>query len=564
MGTNRNGSLRHFLRLKDGQQGDYRLQIRYTGTSADGTLAVSVNGQQQTVACPRTAQNEWRLATVSATLNTEQNTLVITNSGGQPMYIDQVIYQPADTEPLKYDIVILSTDNGYVTADRSVAAEGETVTLTVSAAEGYRLKELRLVNSVFYTLGKTIPVNDNGTVTFQMINDNMTLLPVFADSQPQLSDVLPSYTLNLANTLTSMPEGWRCVQENGEVHEYGKKYSQGARLMSGFTGYQGKALYWRNDRAEYGRQEQYPLTLHKGTYELTFAVAAWKDQPSYRVSVVNAVSNRDVATSAAFVATPNASGSYTADLSGAQRCKLTFQVDEPGQYVISFTDATGWGGMHEFLLLECRLKTIDAVGDLLADYYHIWNGCTAWSQVANAQGGGTYDLNKELPKGGLVYGDPNVYYTRYANLTGCDQLVIYGTPGVTLRVLLNRLEEGNGGGDQNGGALTELNRVIGTDGRAVVALAGYEFVHLNAIKLGWGSRPGTITRLQLLKGGSLMPEITRGDVNGDGRIDRADVSALVNHLIGLTPGQFNAAAADTDGDGRTIITDVVKLIDAIK
>ena len=84
------------------------------------------------------------------------------------------------TEPLKYDIVTLSTDNGYVTADRSVAAEGETVTLTVSAAEGYRLKELRLVNSVFYTLGKTIPVNDNGTVTFQMINDNMTLLPVFA------------------------------------------------------------------------------------------------------------------------------------------------------------------------------------------------------------------------------------------------------------------------------------------------------------------------------------------------------------------------------------------------
>ncbi len=559
MGTNPSGSLRHYLRLKEGQTGNYQIQVRYTGTSDDGRLAVNVNGSQQTVSCPRTAQNEWRLATVSANLNEGQNTLVITNSGGKSLYIDQVVYQPADAEPLKYGISVRSAENGSVTANRNEAAEGETVKLTVSAAEGYRLKELRLVNSVFFTLGKTIPVNGEGEVTFNMIADNVVLQPVFTSSTPLVSDALGNYRLDFKNTLSgNLPEGWRCVQDNSEVHEYGNSYTQGARIMSGFGGYQGKALYWRNDRAEYGRQEQYPLTLNEGNYELTFAMAAWKGEPKYKVSILDAGTGNSVAVSDVFTAAPNANGSTSANMSSAESRTLTFGISRAGKYVISFTDATNGGGLHEFLLLECRLKTISANNDLTADDYHIWDGCTAWPTVTNTQGNGAYDLNKELQAGNLVYGDGNVYYTHYANLTGYDRLVISGTSGVTLRVLLNRLEVGNGGGDQNGGALTELNPVIGTDGRAVVSLKDYEFVHLNAIKLGWGSTPGTITRLQLLKGSQ------KGDVTGDSITDHADVSALVSHIIGLTPGQFNAKAADVNGDGQVDITDVTALIKMIE
>ena len=297
---------------------------------------------------------------------------------------------------------------------------------------------------------------------------------------------------------------------------------------------------------------------------MTFAVAAWKEKPSYQVSILDAATGSVVATSEAFDAKPNAEGNNGADLSSAERNTLTFTIAETGNYIIRFKDASTWGGWHEFLLLECRLKVIDADGDLTTANYHVWDGCTEWSQVTDANGGGAYDLNKDLQAGNTVYGDPSVFYNRYANLTGYDQLVIHGTPGVTLRVLLNRLEVGNGGGDDHGGAWTELNPIIGTDGRAVVSLKDYEFVHLNAIKLGWGSKPGTITSLQLLKGSLLLPELTMGDVNSDGFINAADVRAIAQHIIGLTPDKFNAEAADINDDETINIADVTALIKLLR
>ena len=579
MGTNTAASLRHYLRLKEGQAGDYHLQIRYTNTGQSASaLTVAVNGSQQTVDLLPTAQNEWRLATVSATLSEGQNTLIITNTGGKALYIDQVVYQPADAVPLKYtvDIREASVSDGSpsgdftVTADRDEAAEGETVTLTVSAPEGYQLRELRLLNSVFYTLKTTLPfatVTDGSpsdvTVTFQMLNDNVVLQPVFADTRAELSDLLSGYTLGLASATTSLPEGWRCVQENGEVHEYGNSYSQGARIMSGFTGYKGRALYWRNDCAEYGRQDDFPLALQPGSYELTFATAAWKESPSFRVEIapVSDGSPSDpIARSDVFAATPNAAGSLAADVSGAELRTFRFDVAEPGRYVIRFKDATTWGGFHEFLLLDCRLKSLAATTDLAADGFHVWNGCSAWPTVTEADGRGACDLGKQLQAGAIVYGDPSVTYQRYANLTGFDRLAVYATPGVQLRVLLNRLEVGNGGGDQNGGALTELTATVGDDGVALFDLSGYAFAHLNAVKLGWGSPAGTVCRLLLLSGDAELPPFARGDVNADGRVDGADVQVLASRLAGAQPSPFVVPAADVDGNGVTDITDVTALI----
>ena len=51
------------------------------------------------------------------------------------------------------------------------------------------------------------------------------------------------------------------------------------------------------------------------------------------------------------------------------------------------------------------------------------------------------------------------------------------------------------------------------------------------------------------------------DVNGDRRVDAADVSALVSSLLGDTPEGFDTKAADINGDGDTDIRDVTKLIE---
>ena len=55
-----------------------------------------------------------------------------------------------------------------------------------------------------------------------------------------------------------------------------------------------------------------------------------------------------------------------------------------------------------------------------------------------------------------------------------------------------------------------------------------------------------------------------GDVNGDGSITIADVTALVNIILGKdTTGQYNHAAADVNGDNSITIADVTALVNII-
>ncbi|MBO7466250.1 MAG: glycosyl hydrolase family 98 [Bacteroidaceae bacterium] len=353
MGTNSSAALRHYLTIVDTQAGDYVISVRYTCTSKAGNIAITVNGNRQLVRCEKTAKNEWRYAQINASLNEGKNSLVITNSGTLPMYIDQVIYRPTDTKPSTYSVEIRPAEHGEVTTVVTEAAEGDTVTLHISADEGFQLEKLRIVNSVFFTQGKTIRF-DNPTeeISFLMPNDNVTI-------QPEFTDVTAVYDFNLSTlSAGTLPPGWRCTQENNEIHEYPNTFQQGARLFAGFTGHQGKALYWRNVCAEYGRQTAFPLTLTPGTYKLTFAMAAWKESPRYKVSIISSSSGKAIASSATYSAVPNANGSQSANVSAAQNRVLEFNVTEADKYIIRFSDETSSGGFHEFLLLECKLNSV--------------------------------------------------------------------------------------------------------------------------------------------------------------------------------------------------------------
>ena len=56
---------------------------------------------------------------------------------------------------------------------------------------------------------------------------------------------------------------------------------------------------------------------------------------------------------------------------------------------------------------------------------------------------------------------------------------------------------------------------------------------------------------------------TFGDVNCDGRMSIADVTCLINHLLGGNPQPFNSDAADVNNDSRITIGDVTALINNI-
>ena len=354
MGTNTAAALRHQLKLAAG--GDYDILIRYCNTAKVGSVKVTVNGVAQTLNCEKVAKNDWRKLKVSTTLNAGTNNLIITNTGATGMVIDQVIYMPAETPAEKFLVTIRDAEHGNVTADVTEAAEGQVVTLTAHPDAGCQLKELRIVNSVYYTMAKTIAVGDADEITFVMPDDNVTIQPVFADMSV-------AYKFDLSNVLSgTLPPGWRCVQENSEVHEYPNTFSAGARLFQGFTGYQGKALYWRNGSAEYGRQTAYPMILEPGDYKLTYAMAAWKESPKYKAQIVDLTSGNAVATSAVLTASPNANGSTAANLSSTVSRELLFTISQKGKYVISYTDETTTGGYHEFLLVNSQVNRVVTSG----------------------------------------------------------------------------------------------------------------------------------------------------------------------------------------------------------
>ncbi len=354
MGTNTGGALRHQLKLKQG--GEYDIYVRYCNSSKAGNIKMTVNGTAQTVAVEKVKQNDWHKAKITATMKEGTNNLIIANTGGINMYIDQIIYIPANTPAEKFLVTIRDAANGKVEADVQEAEEGKTVTLTVSPEEGYKLAQLRVVNSVYYTMAKTISIADQegDKITFTMPDDNVTIVPVFKDATA-------IYKLDFTDVANgAMAPGWRCVQENGDVHEYPSTFTQGARVMQGFNGYQGKAIYWREDRAEYGMQSAFPLSIEPGNYKLTYAMAAWKGSPKYKVEILNKSTNDVIASSESYTAYPNANGNSSAAVSSARARELAFTIDKKANYVIRFSNMSNSGAFDEYLLLECRINSVEA------------------------------------------------------------------------------------------------------------------------------------------------------------------------------------------------------------
>lgn len=54
-----------------------------------------------------------------------------------------------------------------------------------------------------------------------------------------------------------------------------------------------------------------------------------------------------------------------------------------------------------------------------------------------------------------------------------------------------------------------------------------------------------------------------GDANGDGKVSIADVIAIISHILGEPPSDFNKTAADINSDGEVTVADAIQLFSII-
>ncbi|MCQ2196459.1 MAG: glycosyl hydrolase family 98 [Bacteroidaceae bacterium] len=373
MGTNTAGALTHSISVPE--EGEYYVSVRYTNTNKAATAELKVNTATENVQFDKTATNEWKRVGAVFKFKAGKNTFTLTNKKGINMTVDQVTYRPMDVEDEKFDITIHQSDLGVVVPSAEAAAEGEEVHLEAIPNEGYRLVGWKCLHG-------NVKVNDEGN--FIMPDEFVTLEPVF-------EEISLVYRTDLSNAVNGgIPEGWRVIQENGEVRDYPNTYGSGSRIMTGFVGYQGVALYWREGSCEYGSLAKYPLQLEPGTYKLTFAMAAWKGNPTYKVNILDSEGNSiaagaDNSTSNRLTTSPNVNGNTSGTISSAKQRTLTFTVEKAGKYIIRFSNYSDTSGYQEFLLVDCKLNSApDALEDGIGETFS--QSSSSQTGVYNAMG----------------------------------------------------------------------------------------------------------------------------------------------------------------------------------
>ena len=117
-----------------------------------------------------------------------------------------------------------------------------------------------------------------------------------------------------------------------------------------------------------------------------------------------------------------------------------------------------------------------------------WNGPSATASSTGFREN-NYSGGKLLDGGNLIFGDNEVSQYNYANLTGCQKITFEGSDGVSIRALFNRQTMADND-------FIEKDVTI-SNGKAEINLSevSTSYVHLNAIKMAWGSPSGTISNV---------------------------------------------------------------------
>ena len=204
---------------------------------------------------------------------------------------------------------------------------------------------------------------------------------------------------------------------------------------------------------------------------------------------------------------------------------------------------------------------------LTAQLFKEWNGNAAGSQPTGRNVNVDWNIGVSASGGTAVAGFGNVEFDRYADLTGYESLVLRGSGG-GLRVVANRLVA-HGPYKQIIVDFSESSPYWSDDYQAVVLpLAELattptnegkarqdDFVHVHVLKVSQGANARVNSAWLIPK----AKEELEGDVNGDGQVDVADISAIISVMAG-TVGSGSATAADVNGDGTVDVADVSSVI----
>jgi hypothetical protein len=112
-----------------------------------------------------------------------------------------------------------------------------------------------------------------------------------------------------------------------------------------------------------------------------------------------------------------------------------------------------------------------------------------------------------------------------------------------------------------------VNSTRGTNVSTVVVSGNNSNVTLKGLKSGveYGYRSYVKTASKTYYGEEKMfKTILVGDVNGDMKVNKDDLDAIVNHIMGNTPPGFNKKMADVNEDDHINVIDIVLLVEMIE
>lgn len=221
-------------------------------------------------------------------------------------------------------------------------------------------------------------------------------------------------------------------------------------------------------------------------------------------------------------------------------------------YILSAIESTF--GVDDF-------EPLDNWVPLTASFFHQWDGTGKDATPLDKYVSVDWNVGTVASSGTAIAGFVGVYYDHFADLSDYDKIIIRGK-GNSLRLLANRLVN-NGEWKEISVSFAESNQYWDDDLKCIVLPLDDlktkrtssnnqridDFLHLNAIKVGWGS---SLT----VYGIWLEPKPVKGDVNGDGVVNISDVNAVITVMCG---GPENPKA-DVNGDGVVNVSDVNAVI----